>query len=381
VTGTIALGDGATDTLNISIDTTGTGISTAILTGVDVITLASGVDATMTILQNAMITTATATNIVTLSDIGAATGKAAVESYVLANGTNTFTMGANDQNIAAQGGSLLINAVNFELGTITETAATNITLDMTNGVAGTLINLDGASLAKIDTLVLRGDQAHNVIDWASINWDGIGASNITTFAGGLDIRASTGDQALTGSAGNDVIATGLGDDTVNLGAIDDGGNDTVVYSGRNANDVNITGFTTGVGTDYDVLDFANLTLTRGTTADDVNFQSFISGSVEANATVIAFNNLQLDSAENVATTVQAITGGLGKSSKMIFLIADSGNDKIGVWSWEDSNIADPAGKVDASELVMLGELLGYTNSAITALAAMDASNFSHTYIA
>ncbi len=82
---------------------------------------------------------------------------------------------------------------------------------------------------------------------------------------------------------------------------------------------------------------------------------------------------------NVATAVQAITGGLGEFSEMIFLIADSVNDNIGVWSWCDSNSADN-GKVNSSKLLMLGQLHGYTDTATTALAAMNASNFSPTYI-
>jgi hypothetical protein len=340
----------------------------------------------MTIAQNAFVTTATGSNdAVFLSDAGTATGSAVISSYVLANGSNIFTMGVDNQNVNAHGGTLLIHALNFALGNISDTTPfTNITLDMTNGgAATTLLKLDGDSLAYVDTLKLTGVQANGVTNWASIDWDGDGTAlfNITNFLGGLDIRASAGVQALTGSGGSDVIATGLGADTVNLGTIGGGGIDAVVYSGLEANDVNITGFTTGSGSGYDILNFANLTLNRGATVNDVSFQSFQTGtSVTANATVVAFNTLQLDTPQNVATAVQAITGGLGEGSKMIFLIANTANTSIGVWSWQDSSGVD-SGAVDAGELLSLGQLQGYLADATTNLAALAANNFSHTYIA
>jgi hypothetical protein len=291
----------------------------------------------------------------------------------LANGTNTFTMGVNDQNIAAQGGTLLIDAGNFLLGVITESSSTNITLDMRGG---SLSNLDGASLATIDTLVFNANQVSGVTNWGSIDWDGVGLlAPITNFAGGLNIKGSAGVQALTGSAGNDVIETGAGADTVNLGA---GGIDSVVYSSREANDVNITGFTTGTG--GDILNFANLTLTDGVTANGLVFQNRASGvEIIANATVVGFAVLQLDTAENVATAIQDISAGLGEASKMVFLIADTDNDKIGVWSWEDSADSDLGG-INASELLLLGNLEGYAGAATTALAAMTAANFSYNFI-
>jgi hypothetical protein len=509
VTGTFNFASGTlADTLNISVDTTGTGISTATLNSVDAITLASNVDATMTIAQNALITTATDTNIVTLTDAGTttgaaevesyvlanlasndftlgaigqdvtstgalaadtirtgalntfsgttlalanlddtlvvtttgtklsginagalttaetltmngiaavsmtiaqhnafttinasgtgstaetitltdagtATGKAAIENYVLADGTNTFTLGANDQNIAATGGRLLINAANFELGYISDVGPfNNITLDMTNGgAAATLLKLDGDSLANVDTLKLTGLQANDVTDWASIDWYGGGsAANITNFIGGLDIRASAGNQLLTGSASSDVIATGLGADSVNLGAIGGGGNDAVVYSSLEANDVNITGFTTGSGAGYDILNFANLTLGHGTSGNNVVFSKFTNAADMANVTVIGFNTLKQDTADNLSTAIDLAVGNLGAGSQMIFLAANSENTAIGVWAWQDATNNATAGRVDASELTKIGQLQGYSD-ALVAMTEMNASNFSHTYIA
>jgi hypothetical protein len=99
--------------------------------------------------------------------------------------------------------------------------------------------------------------------------------------------------------------------------------------------------------------------------------------------VVAFNTLQLDTEANVATAVQAITGGLGEGSKMIFLIADTANNNIGVWSWQDTTGTgnEDNGAVTAGELLSLGQLQGYLASATTSLSAMNSSNFNYTYIA
>jgi len=80
-------------------------ISGATLTDVDEIHLhADGVDLTATIAQNALITTATGSNSVTLSDAGSTTGAAQVETYNLSSsGPNTFTLGDAAQNV--NGGS------------------------------------------------------------------------------------------------------------------------------------------------------------------------------------------------------------------------------------------------------------------------------------
>ena len=367
----------ATNILNIT--TTATNISSATgLTAVgnwDEINLADSVNATMTNAQNALITTATNTNIVTLSDAGAATGAALVESYVLAAGTNTFTMGADDQNIKASGGVLqidvlTINALDFKLGTIDETAVTAITLDMTNSISADLLNLDGASLAAIDTLVLTALQAHNVSDWASIDWDGTGTSNIADFLGGLDILGSAGVQVLVGSAGNDVIATGTGADTVDLSS---GGADTVVFDRViETMDVSITGFTVGNVTGADILDFSALALGHGVTGDAVVFNHYTSALASASDTVIAFDTLQLDTAANVATAVQLATGGLGEGSQMIFLIANTADTAIGVWSWQDSVTFD-SGRIDAAELTKIGQL--QVTGALATLSSMDTANF------
>ena len=109
LSGTINLGAG-TDTLAIATSTTSTGISTATLTSVEAITLDSNVGATMTIAQNALITTASGTNTVTLSDAGTATAASQVESYVLANGTNSFTFAADTaQTVVGGTGADTIN--------------------------------------------------------------------------------------------------------------------------------------------------------------------------------------------------------------------------------------------------------------------------------
>jgi Ca2+-binding RTX toxin-like protein len=103
VTGTLDDGTG-NDTIALTLATTGVNISSADTTDVDSIVLASGVSATMTIAQHALITSAASANTVTLSDAGTVTGNAAVESYNLAAGSNNFTTDTVGQTVVGNTG-------------------------------------------------------------------------------------------------------------------------------------------------------------------------------------------------------------------------------------------------------------------------------------
>ena len=76
VTGTLDDGTG-NDTIALTLAKTGVDISSANTTDVDSIALASGISATMTIAQHALITSAAGNNTVTLSDAGTVIGNAA----------------------------------------------------------------------------------------------------------------------------------------------------------------------------------------------------------------------------------------------------------------------------------------------------------------
>ncbi|MBX9609517.1 MAG: calcium-binding protein, partial [Gammaproteobacteria bacterium] len=91
ITATIDLGDGE-DLLVI--DANGTSLAGATLTGVEAIALATDVDATLTLAQNALLGGAEGDNSVTLAAAGEASGAAEIETYRLANGTNDFTLGS-----------------------------------------------------------------------------------------------------------------------------------------------------------------------------------------------------------------------------------------------------------------------------------------------
>jgi len=236
VTGEIDLGAGTADTLHINVDTTGTGISTAGLTGVDAITLASDVDATMTIAQNALITTAADTNIVTLSNAGAATGKAAIESYVLANGTNTFTLGATGQNVTGGTGADTVNVAGQTVNGVYALGSGADVIVATNGANIAGVNAGAATTAE--TLALTGGitmtlAQHNAFTTVTA----LGASDAVTLttAGAATGKEGVESYVLANGVGNifntstfDVnVTSGTGDDTIIGGA----GMNTVTYTG------------------------------------------------------------------------------------------------------------------------------------------------------
>ncbi|WP_431305310.1 hypothetical protein [Sediminicoccus sp. BL-A-41-H5] len=84
--------DGTAGTVTLLV-TADSSVASATLTDV-VIDLESGVDLTLTYVQHALLGTGTDTNIVTLSGTAQnLTGNTSIESYVLASGTQTFTLG------------------------------------------------------------------------------------------------------------------------------------------------------------------------------------------------------------------------------------------------------------------------------------------------
>ncbi|WP_431305309.1 hypothetical protein [Sediminicoccus sp. BL-A-41-H5] len=84
--------DGTAGTVTLLV-TADSSVASATLTDV-VIDLESGVDLTLTYVQHALLGTGTGTNVVTLSGTAQnLTGNTSIESYVLASGTQTFTLG------------------------------------------------------------------------------------------------------------------------------------------------------------------------------------------------------------------------------------------------------------------------------------------------
>ena len=105
--------EGVDNSTNLSgVDPSG-GVTATLLDGTDIsgnsqlgtvdqFTLDAGVSVTMTIAQQAIISTATGSNTVTISDFGSISASTSVENYNLADGTNLFT-GANAAQIVNGG--------------------------------------------------------------------------------------------------------------------------------------------------------------------------------------------------------------------------------------------------------------------------------------
>ena len=155
---------------------------TAWVAGNDAITLQSDVDVTATIAQNALITSALGTNIVTLYDAGTATGAAQVESYVLADTANTFTLGAAGQNVSTLG---TVGNQTVSTGSLSSVTGK---LDFTSQAANTITLAVGAD-ADIHTATLT-------------------AFDAITLGSGVDITATI--------AQSDIVTTATGTNVVTL---------------------------------------------------------------------------------------------------------------------------------------------------------------------
>jgi hypothetical protein len=122
---------------------------------------------------------------ITLSDAGNATGDADVLAYVLADGDQTFTIGAAGQAVTTGSGSVTIST-SVVTGALDGSAGT-VTLDVS---AGTL-DFSGVTLTSIETLAVASD--------ATVTLTAAQASGMTGSG--------------SGSGSGTVIVTGLGDTT------------------------------------------------------------------------------------------------------------------------------------------------------------------------
>ena len=137
--------------------TTAANLSTADTADVDVITLDTNVSATMTSAQNDLITTAAGTNTVTLTDATTHTGKAAVDAYQLAAGTQSITLGAAGQNVTLHGtgssGTVTIDTGSFTTvsGTFDDNGGNDT---ITLNVATTSADISSVDITDVDVITL-----------------------------------------------------------------------------------------------------------------------------------------------------------------------------------------------------------------------------------
>ncbi|MFN3263194.1 MAG: hypothetical protein ACE37J_21810 [Pikeienuella sp.] len=225
-TGSYSLGDGDEDTVAI---TAISDISASTFTGVERVTLGNGVNATMTIAQNALISTATGANSVGLSEAGVATGAAEVETYNLANGANTFTLGALAQNVnGGTGANTLVFGAGAYTGTFTGFGADD-TYRVVNGT-----NLSGATgldAGVLDfqdaTATVTLDAAQNasltiLADGADSGTQTIALTEAASFTGDAAIEAyilANGNQTFTVGAAGQAVTTGTGDVTISTNVV------------------------------------------------------------------------------------------------------------------------------------------------------------------
>ena len=300
-------------------------LATGTFTNVDAITLGTGVDVTLSRAKNALITTAAGANIVTLSDAGAATGAAEVESYVLAAGNNTFTMGAN-QTISAVNmadGSVLtldgafagtVTGLKADL-TNTATGALSATLVTTGGGTTTVSSVGASSVTVANGTVATGD---------TIELAGSDAKSVTGLVGNLSLAASntgvttvssTGATSFTvaanAAAGNyNVNANGMADNTT-LTLTGGAAAKTATITNIEA-DVAAGGLSSQLNVTFKDITGNAATVTTGTAATSVT--GFAAGDTITAAAALLADGTLLTLSGPSAFTVTGLQGDLTSSS-------------------------------------------------------------------
>ena len=334
---------------SLVIDTSGTNISSAGVSGVETITLASNVNATMSVAQHALLGTASGTNTVTLSNAGIATGAAQVEAYQLATGSNNFTLGANGQDVTGGTGADGLFVRDSQLsGAVIDGAADRDTLTVSSTAPGlSTINGTLSNIEVIDTTgVANGANLTAVAGLEEIHaGSGADTLNVTALSTGVIITAGSGADTITGGSGNDVIDVGSdadidtvnaggGSDTVtNFGAGDvinfEGGNDTVTYAavtatvdGGAAIDTLTVTATTGAMT-FDLSQVNAQQITAGGTGIYKNFENLAAGAAAVDDALTV----------TLASTTTAVTTGAGDDtitfrSQAVTVDAGAGSDTL-----------------------------------------------------
>ena len=194
----------------------------AILNNIDAVTLANNVNLTTNIANNALLTTALGNNTVTLSESGTASGAAQVESYVLATGANTFTLGADAQNVTGSSGddSLKTGALTTISGSLDGVSGNDtVTVEQSANLSASLSNIDALTLAN--NVNLTTTLANNALITSALGSNTVTLSEVGTASGAAQVESyvlSNGSnnftlgataQNVTGGSGNDTIRTGV----------------------------------------------------------------------------------------------------------------------------------------------------------------------------
>ncbi|MBX9608762.1 MAG: hypothetical protein K2Y51_21255 [Gammaproteobacteria bacterium] len=323
---------GGFDTLGIYVD--GAQLQAANLVSVELIELDTDVDVTVTLAQNALIDAALGNNTVTLSEAGTVTGKSEVEAYVLANGTNDFTLGADGQDVTGGSGDDTLRATTGQLAgaSLAGGAGSADTLVLTSNAVSTVTvggTLSGIEVMDLDAINVGVDFTANADVRQVLAGSGADTLNLAAVAAGATVSAGAGADTVTGGAGNDSIDVGVdgdadlvnaggGSDTVlNFGAGDtinlEGGADTAAYAAVNAT---VDG---GTGGGADTLEIA---ATTGAMTFDFSQTNAQQVTVGGTGTWRNFENLAAGGASHALT----VTLASGSTS----VVTGSGDDRVGL---------------------------------------------------
>ncbi|WP_416547415.1 hypothetical protein ACHEXK_01110 [Limnohabitans sp. DCL3] len=315
------LGGTGTDTLTLD---DGDNIADATVTAVENATVVGSV--TMTLLQhNALAISAAGFNdTVTLTTAGTATGDADIQSYVLAAGNDTFTLGAADQNVDTGAGTneIITGAVDDVNGTLGGTGTDTLTLDDGDNIAdATVTAVENATVVGSVTMTLL---QHNALAISAAGFnDTVTLTTAGTATGDADI------QSYVLAAGNDTFTLGAADQNVDTGA---GTNEIITGA---VDDVN--GTLGGTGTD-------TLTLDDGDNIADATVTAVENATVVGSVTMTLLqHNALAISAAGFNDTVTLTTAGTatGDADIQSYVLA-AGNDTFTLGA-ADQNVDTGAG--------------------------------------
>lgn len=196
--------------------------------GTVAISLANGGSNTMTIAQNAQITSAAGTNTVTLFNAGTASGNADVENYVLAAGNSAFTTGSANQGVDATAVGVSTINLSGTLGAVAISGNNNDdTISLANGTniaAATFTTFNDLTIATGGSVTMTRNQHEAFSDVVTA----AGTETVTlTTTGTVTARAAIENYVLSG-LGNTITAQAATNVTAGAGA------DTIVVTGLTA---------------------------------------------------------------------------------------------------------------------------------------------------
>ncbi len=320
VTGNLALGGTGTDILEIS--TTGTNISAATTTEVEQVNLADGVAATMTRAQHDKIGTAAGTNVVTLTDSGTITAKAAIEGYVLANDTgNDITLTAAGQDVtgaAAHADTVRTGTLAGFVGTVLDLGSSGTDTIIVGQTGTDLSGINAGAATTAETLVITGlalttmttaqhaafssitATGTEAIAFSNIAAQGTtGVAAIETYAmvdlSGNDFTIGTGAQNVTGAASHaDTVRTGAQTTVTGTFALGNSGTDVleITTTGTNISGATVTqveaiNLATDVNATIAAAQHARLGTATGTNTITFSDAATVTGNAQVEGYVLA----------------------------------------------------------------------------------------------